>query len=383
MSTAPSFDEFERVVARRGPRSGVPIIVAVHSTARGPAIGGCRLATYPDWRAGLTDALRLSAAMTAKCAVAGLPHGGGKTVVALSPGTRLSPDLRHAILHDIGDTVESLHGEYATGPDVGTGPADMAVIADRTRHVFCRPAGSDSSEPTGQESRSAGSGDFSGPTARETRPAGSGDAARPTVARPRPAGSGDSSGPTAQGVLAALGALGAVGGRRFAVQGLGRVGSIVARGLAEAGATVLVTDVDERRRALADEIGAVWTGDVLTADVDVLVPAALGGILTAATVPRLRCGAICGPANNQLDEPATAELIHERGILWAPDFVVSAGGVIHATGVELRGETAAQAAERVRGIAATLTAVLDDARRTGVTPLAAAYERARQATMTP
>jgi glutamate dehydrogenase/leucine dehydrogenase len=333
MSTAPYFDDFERVVARRGTRSGLPVIVVIHSTALGRAIGGCRLAAYPHWQDGLTDALRLAAAMTAKCAVAGLPHGGGKTVVALAPGTAVSPALRRAILDDVGDTIESLGGQYATGPDVGTGPEDMAVIGERTRHVFCRPA-------------SVG-------------------------------GSGDSSGPTARGVLAALAALGPMAGRRFAIMGLGRVGALLARELTAAGATLLVTDVDPGRRALAAELGATWTDDVLTAEADVLVPAALGGILTPETASRLRCAQICGPANNQLDEPATAELLRNRGILWAPDFVVSAGGVLHATAVELRGETEAQATARVRGIAGTLTTVLDNAHRSGVTPLAAAHELAR------
>jgi glutamate dehydrogenase/leucine dehydrogenase len=320
-------------VARRGVRSGLPVIVAVHSTVLGQAIGGCRLAGYPDWRDGLTDALRLSAAMTAKCAVAGLPHGGGKTVVALPSGTTLGPAQRRGVLDDVADTIESLGGEYATGPDVGTGPDDMAVLGERTAHVFCRPVGS--------------------------------------------GGSGDSSAPTAEGVLAALAALGPPAGRRYAIMGLGRVGGHVARELAAAGAELVVTDVDQSRRTFATALGASWTDDILTAEADVLVPAALGGVLTPGTVAGLRCAAVCGPANNQLDEPATARLLHDRGILWAPDFVVSAGGVIHATAVELRGETPAQATVRVRGIAGTLTTVLDAARRSGTTPLAAAQELAR------
>ncbi|MEU7875076.1 Glu/Leu/Phe/Val dehydrogenase dimerization domain-containing protein, partial [Dactylosporangium sp. NPDC049140] len=136
--------EHERIVIRRGPRSGRPIIVAVHSTALGPALGGCRLKEYDTWEHGLADALRLSAAMTAKCAVAGLDHGGGKTVVALPRGAGLD---RTAVLHDVGDVIEELGGAYATGPDVGTGPDDMAVIGARTRHVFCRPDASGDSSP--------------------------------------------------------------------------------------------------------------------------------------------------------------------------------------------------------------------------------------------
>ena len=336
MSSTNSFLDHERVVVRRGPRSGLPIIVAVHSTALGPALGGCRLAHYPDWRDGQADALRLSAAMTVKCAVAGLPNGGGKTVVALPPGLVLSAAARRDVLHDVADTIDSLGGEYATGPDVGTGPDDMAVIGERTPYVFCRP------EHAG--------------------------------------GSGDSSLPTAIGVLAALRVL---GGRRFAIMGLGRVGTHVARELAAGGAELVVTDVDDSKRALAAELGATWADDVLDAEVDVLVPAALGGVFTAASVPRLRCAAIAGPANNQLDVPATAGLLRDRGILWAPDFVVSAGGVIHATAVELRHETEAAATEQVRGIADTLSAVLGAAARRGVTPLRAAEDLARERVRAP
>jgi len=333
----------EQVVVRRGRRSGLPIIVAVHSTALGYAIGGCRLAGYPDWRDGLADALRLSAAMSDKCALAGLSHGGGKTVIALPPGRTLDEAERRAALHDAGDAIAALDGAYATGPDVGTGPPDMVTIAERTRHVFCRP------EDAG--------------------------------------GSGDSSPHTATGVIAALGALGTelfrsddLAGRRCAVLGLGRVGAHVARLLATAGATLVVSDIDDGKRVLADELGAAWAEppECLEAEVDVLIPAALGGLLNPATVPRLRCAAIAGPANNQLDNPATAELLHRRGILWAPDYIVSAGGIIHAIAIELHHETSAQAAARVAGIADTLTEVLHAARRSATTPDQAARQRARQ-----
>jgi glutamate dehydrogenase/leucine dehydrogenase len=333
----------EHVVVRRGARSGLPIVIAVHSTALGQAIDGCRLAHYPHWREGLTDALRLSAAMSDKCALAGLPNGGGKTVVALPPGRTLDAAARRSVLHDVGDVIASLAGTYATGPDVGTGTDDMLTITERTPYVFCRPV----------------------------------DAG----------GSGDSSKHTAVGVLAALHALCAerfgsadLSTRSFAVLGLGRVGGHVLQMLAEARATLVASDIDDSRRALADAAAAAWTSplDCLTADVDVLVPAALGGLLTAHTVPTLRCAAIAGPANNQLDAPATADLLHQRGILWAPDIVVSAGGIIHATAVELHHETSAQATVRVHGIADTLTGILRTARATGSTPADAARHRARQ-----
>jgi len=328
--------EHERVIIERGGRSGLPIIVAVHSTALGQAIGGCRLAAYPDWRDGLTDALRLSAAMSDKCALAGLPNGGGKTVVALSPGQVLGDAARRDVLHDVGDVIAGLGGAYATGPDMGTGPDDMVTIAERTPYAFCRPTGA--------------------------------------------GGSGDSSEHTALGVLASLAAMSdwSLGSRTFAILGLGRVGAHLLRMLAEAGATCVVGDIDEDRRTLADKYGATWAApqDCLTADVDVLIPAATGGLLTPATVPTLRCAAVAGPANNQLDEPATADLLHERGILWAPDIVVSAGGIVHATAVELHHETSEQATTRVRAIGDTLAEVLRTARATGTTPAAAARTRA-------
>lgn len=333
----------EHVVVSRGARCGLPIVVAVHSTVLGQAIGGCRLASYPHWRAGLTDALRLSAAMSDKCALAGLPNGGGKTVVALPQHTAPDAATRRDVLLDVGDLIAGLGGAYATGPDVGTNPDDMLTIAERTPHVFCRPV-------------AAG-------------------------------GSGDSSEHTAVGVVAALHALCAerfgsaeLSTRSFAVLGLGRVGGHVLRMLADTGATLVAGDIDNSRRAIADAAGATWVSpqDCMNADVDVLVPAALGGLLTPRSVPALRCAAIAGPANNQLDAPATADLLHQRDILWAPDVVVSAGGIIHATAVELLHETSAQATARVRCIADTLTGVLKAARTTGSTPADAARSRARE-----
>lgn len=321
----------------RGRRSGLAICVAIHSTALGPAAGGCRIAHYADLGAAIADALRLSEAMTGKNALAGLEHGGAKAVVALPTAARPAGAERTALLHDLGDTIESLGGRYIAGPDVGSGPADMSVIGERTPHVCCRPV--------------------------------------------EDGGSGDSSLHTARGTLAALAAVveEAFGsprftGRTFGVIGLGAVGGQVARLLNRAGAQLVVTDVDPAARTLAEELGATWVDpdDALAMQVDVLVPAALGGLLTARTVPRLRCAAVAGPANNQLDEPATAQLLAERGILWAPDLVVSAGGVIHATGVELRQESEDRLTARIDGIAATLREVFHLARTHRLTPAIAA-----------
>jgi glutamate dehydrogenase/leucine dehydrogenase len=325
--------DHERVIIERGARSRLPIIVAVHSTVLGPATGGCRVWQYPSWRDGLDDALRLSTSMTIKCAAAGLPYGGGKTVVALPVGRQLDASARRDLLHDVGDVIESLGGTYITGPDVGTAPTDMVTMGERTRFVCCRP-------------ESAG-------------------------------GSGDSSPHTAAGVVAAIEAtcrqlFGSddLGDRSISIVGLGNVGGDLARRLAEAGARLTVTDIDPSRRGLAGKLGASWVGldAAVTAEVDVLVPAALGGLLTADLVPRLRCRAIVGPANNQLAAMSVADDLLERGICLVPDYVASAGGVIYAVMRELRGVSVEEASARVRGIGETVAEILAAAARSGGTP---------------
>jgi leucine dehydrogenase len=332
--------EHEEVVVRRGPRSGLPIIVAIHSTVRGPAIGGCRFWQYPHWTDGLTDALRLSAGMTDKCAAAGMHQGGGKTVVPLPPGHVLDATGRRDLLHDIGDAIHSLRGRYATGPDVGTTSDDMATIGERTTSVFCRP-------------RELG-------------------------------GSGDSSPHTATGVMAALHAVcthldgrATLDGRRIGLVGLGHVGTLLAHKLAAAGAKLIITDIDPTRRRVAEELGAEWTTpeQALTAELDVLIPAALGGQLTEDLVPRLRCAAIAGPANNQLAHEGVAQLLHARGVTWAPDYLVSAGGILYATATEIDKLSHDRAVERVQTIGTNLTAILDTAQKTHRSPHNAARAR--------
>jgi glutamate dehydrogenase/leucine dehydrogenase len=335
--------DHEEIVVRTGPRSGLPVIVAIHSTALGQAVGGCRVWCYPGWRDGLEDALRLSAGMTRKCAVAGLANGGGKTVVAVAEGSTLDGARRIDALRDVGDVIASLGGRYATGPDAGTTPEDMAAIGERTGHVFCRP-----------------------------------------VER---GGSGDSSPHTATGVAAALRVVCArihgspdLHGRRLTIVGLGHVGGHLARQLAAAGADLLVSDIDPGKRSLAGEIGARWADprDAITADADVLVPAALGGILTCEIVPRLRCAAIAGPANNQLAGSAVAGLLHRRGIVWVPDYVAGAGGVIYALAVELDKVAPRTALARVEAIAGTVGLLLDTAEQMGTDLGHAAMELARR-----
>jgi leucine dehydrogenase len=297
--------------------------------------------TYEDSRSALADALRLSRAMTYKAAAADLPQGGGKGVIMLRPGTVLTPRLRKAALLDFGDTVAALDGRYITAEDVGTSSRDMAVIAQRTDRV-------------------AG------------------------LARGR-GGGGDPSPLTALGVLHAIGACcewafsdRSLRGRKVCVIGLGHVGSRVARMCAQAGARLLVSDLDRSRRRLAHDLGARWVSPerALESAVDVMVPCALGGSFNAETAPQLRCQIIAGAANNQLADDSVADLLAARGILWAPDFVVNAGGIINIA-VELAGYDPAVARRRVRGIGETLRQIFGQAQAAGITPLAAALALAR------
>ncbi len=328
---------------RRGRRSGLYTIVAVHSTVLGPALGGCRMWRYDDSRAAVRDALRLSRAMTYKSAVAGLPLGGGKGVIMLPPD-ELAARKRTDVLLDFGDTVAALEGRYVTAEDVGTSARAMVTIAKRTRHV------------TG-------------------------------LARSR-GGSGDPSPYTALGVEAAIiTSCDRVFGttrlkdRSIALIGLGNVGRRLAASLARRGARLLVADIDPAKRAFADSIGARWVSGekALTAGVDVVAPCALGGMLDHETVPALQAPIVAGAANNQLADDAVATLLATRGILWAPDFVANAGGIINiAVELEPGGYDPRRARERVRGIGDTLSVIFDDADAIGASPLTTAMELARR-----
>lgn len=337
------FFSHEEVIVRRGPRTGLPMMLAMHSSVLGQAVGGCRLWCYPRWQDGLDDAMRLSEGMSRKCAVAGLPNGGGKTVVAMPEGIRLTDDMRRDALHDVGDLVESFGGRYATGPDAGTSADDMVAVSERTAHVFCLP-----------------------------------------VDR---GGSGDASSATAHGVMAALRTTVGVltgspdlAGRRFAVVGVGHVGTHLAHQLAGAGAQLVISDSDPCKKTLAERLGAEFLApsDALISPVDVLVPAALGGILTRELIPQLRCSAVVGPANNQLADPDVADLLREYNILWAPGYVVNAGGVIHAVAREILGEDAEKARSRVGEIGDTLATIFEIAAASGATPAQTADDLARR-----
>jgi leucine dehydrogenase len=335
--------DHEGLVIRRGRRSGLYTIVAVHSTKLGPALGGCRMWRYASSADGARDALRLSRAMTFKAAAAQVPLGGGKGVICAPPGGAPAGEQRRDMLLDFADTVNVLEGAYVTAEDVGTSAADMIVIRERTVHVAGLP------EAQG--------------------------------------GSGDPSPVTALGVEAAMRACCAhrfgspdLEGRVVAVVGVGRVGSQLARRLSEAGARLLLADIDEGKRALADELPRTdWCDPnvALQAEADVLAPCALGGAINESTVQRLRCAIVCGSANNQLSHEGLAEDLRAQGILYAPDFVVNAGGLINIA-VERKGYDRERALRRVRGIEDTMGELLDEAEVLETTPLAAAYRLARR-----
>jgi leucine dehydrogenase len=333
--------EHEELVVRRGLRSDVYMAVAIHSTVLGPALGGIRIWHYGDVDEGVRDVLRLANGMTHKAAVAGLDLGGGKGVIC-APAEPPDPARRRAMLLDFGDLVNSLAGRYITAEDVGVTPADLAVIAERTEHV------------TGLDAERGGSGD------------------------PSPF--------TALGVEAAMRACmrskfgsAELEGRRVAIAGLGHVGAKLARRLADAGAELIVSDLDPGKRAIAESLGARWVEPEheLLVDCEALAPCALGGVIDDEIVPLLRCGVICGCANNQLSSPGLADELADRDILYAPDYVVNAGGLIHVYR-EIRGYSEEEAVELALEIESTLDRVFELAGEQEITPLAAAEHLAAE-----
>lgn len=324
----------EEVVFRQDPVSGYRAIIALHSTVLGPATGGTRLWPYASTSDALFDALRLSRGMTYKNAVASLALGGGKAVI-LAPS---EPFDREQLFLAHGRAVESLGGRFITAEDVGTRPADFEIAARETQWV----AGFD------------GRG-------------------------------GDPSPWTARGVMAGLVAATthrwgspALDGRVVALQGCGNVGEALARQLSAAGATLVVADCNSARaERLADEIGATVVAPEAIYDVeaDIFSPCALGSILDDSTIDRLRVAVIAGAANNQLAEDRHAEALSARDIVYAPDFVINAGGVISGS-VALLGETHDDMIRRVDGIYDTTSDVLDHAACERITTLRAAETRA-------
>lgn len=330
----------EEVVLVHDDAAGLRAVIAIHDTTLGPAAGGTRMQPYPSLDAALVDALRLSRAMTAKAVMAGVERGGGKAVIVGDPAR----DKSRALLQAYARAVERLGGRFHTGPDVGIDGRDVAVLARLTKHVSHTAEG-----------------------------------ATVTVADL-----------TATGVLEAMRTVARrlgteLRGLRVALQGLGQVGLRLARLLAGEGARLTVTDTDDGRaeRATA-ELGAerVAPAAIYDAEADVLSPNALGGVLNDATLKRLRVRAVCGAANEQLEEPRHGDELHERGILYAPDYVVNAGGLLSL--LFEQGEVDEDGiVKRVRGIGERVGELLERAEREGAPPFRVAdrivEERLREA----
>ena len=323
------FDDHEGVHLFTDPVSGLRAVIAIHSTKLGPAAGGVRFWHYADSNSAITDALRLSRGMSFKNAMADLPMGGGKGVVlAAKPGDSIS----QAQLEAFGRVVASLGGRYVTAEDVGMSEASMKTIATMTKHVSGLPvaAGSAGGDP--------------GPS-------------------------------TAMGVYlgvkaAAKRGLGADGmkGVHVAIQGVGSVGGGLARLLAKDGARLTLADVNaDRAAALADELGAqtVAADAILAIEADVVSPNALGAILTPESIAALRTTVVAGGANNQLATKAEGAALQARGILYAPDYVINAGGIINV-GLEYLGQgDQAEVNARIARIPNRLIEVWDESDRTG------------------
>ncbi|CAN5920421.1 Glu/Leu/Phe/Val dehydrogenase dimerization domain-containing protein [soil metagenome] len=335
------FDGHEQVVFGNDPDTGLRAIIAIHSTTLGPALGGTRFYPYADESAALTDVLRLSKAMAYKGAAAGLDLGGGKAVIIGNPAT----DKSEALLRAYGRLVESLGGRYVTACDVGTYPSDMALVA------------------------------------RETRWA--------TGADPVEGGSGDSGVLTAHGAFVGLQASVAevwgsssLKGRHVAIQGVGKVGRRLAVSVHQAGGQVTVADANDDATAwCVEHLGAevVSTDKIHAVDADVFSPNALGAVINDDTIPELQCRVVAGAANNQLAQPHHAEVLTDAGVLYAPDFVLNAGGVIQvADELHAGGYSGARATARTEQIGPRLRQIFAIARDQGITTAAAADHFAEQ-----
>ena len=326
---------YEQVVFCQDTATGLRAIVAIHSTSLGPALGGTRFYPYPDEDAALEDVLRLARGMTYKAAVAGLDLGGGKAVVLGNPST----DKSEGLLRAYGRFVDSLGGRYVTAEDVGTTQADMDLIRRETEHV------------TGVSVELGGSGD-------------------PSAA-------------TAFGLLWAMKAVAerlwggtSLTGRRIVVSGVGKVGSNLVRHLVEEKAHVIVADVVPAAVERLVQTYGVESTPVESAHAvscDIFSPCALGAVLNPQTIPELRCAGIVGSANNQLADPSCGKLLAEAGILYGPDYVVNAGGLINiAEELSPRGYHRDRAYAAVAGIYQTTGMVLDTADSEGITTAEAA-----------
>lgn len=332
----PDFDNHAIITSRRDDRAGLSAFIAIHNDARGPAIGGCRILNYPTVDAALTDVLRLSRGMTFKTAIADIPYGGGKAVIIADPARQKTIGMLHAF----GDFVESLDGRYITSFDSGTTMDDIDIIGARTSYI-------------------AG-----------TLP-----------------GAGDASASTALGIYYCMKAATEIAygaadlsGIKIAIQGVGNVGRRLAERLAGDGALLFVSDTDERRAA---EVAAEYRATCIPADqiiataADIFAPCALGAVLSAASIDRLGARVVVGGANNQLATPDCDALLRDSGVLYCPDYLANAGGIVDLH--YQRSTWSAEAVDRhLASLADTFRHVVDRARFEGRGTAAVADHIARE-----
>ena len=336
----------EQVAFFFDPDSGLRCIIAIHDTTLGPSLGGTRMWLYHSEEEALTDVLRLSKAMTYKAAAAGLDLGGGKAVIIGDPHR----DKSEALFLAYARAVDSLGGRYITAEDVGTTPHDLEIVMRGTRHITGKP--------------------------------------------PSAGGSGDSAPATAFGIYEGMRACVAeaygspsLDGRTVAIQGYGKVASNLARNVIEGGARIVVAEPNPEACQAASLAGAtiVELDEIYDVECDVFSPCALGGVLNADTIPRLRCGVVAGGANNQLLEPADADRLKAAGILYAPDYVINAGGLVNLS-FELVHYDPEEAMRSVSKIGQRIAGVISVAKAEGITTAAAAdriVERRLEAARSP
>ncbi len=328
-------DGYEKVVKCHDPASGLKALIAVHDITLGPALGGLRMWPYNTEDEALTDALRLARGMTYKSAVANTGLGGGKSVIIGDSKTQKS----EALFRSMGKFIESFGGMYTTAEDVGIGIKELEWIRLETKHV------------TGLSRESGSSGNPSPFTARG-------------VTRGLRAVTEEAFGTSR------------LDGFHYAIQGLGHVGAEIARGLSIMGAFVTIADIDPaviEEFSVLPGVEAVEPDAIYDVDCDVFVPCALGGILNDDTIPRLKCRAVAGAANNQLLEDRHAEMLRQRDIIYAPDYVINAGGIVNVS-VEVGqgGYNERAAVQKIENIYTALKEVFDTARNEDITTASAA-----------
>lgn len=332
--------DYEQLVFCQDENSGLKAIIAIHDTTLGPALGGTRMWTYDSEEAAIEDALRLARGMTYKNAAAGLNLGGGKTVIIGDPKKDKNPEMFRAF----GRYIQSLNGRYITAEDVGTTEEDMDLIHMETDFVTGISAESEGS--SGNPSPVTGYGIYKGMKA----------AAKEVY--------GDDS----------------LEGKTVAVQGVGNVAYALCQHLHKEGANIIVTDINREavnRAVEAFQAEAVDPDDIYSVECDIYAPCALGATINDETIPEIKAKIIAGSANNQLKESKHGDLLHEKGILYVPDYVINAGGVINVAD-ELNGYNQARAMKKVETIYDSLTKVFEIARRDGIPTHAAADRMAEE-----